>query len=420
MADNVNITAGTGTIIAADDIGGVLHQRVKIAQGADGVGVDVSPAAPLQVTLANHGANAVAVKVDGSAATQPVSGTVAVSTVNSVAPAFGTGVRGVTVQRVTIATDDVVPAAQSGIWTVQPGNTANTTAWKVDGSAVTQPVSIATVPSHAVTNAGTFAIQDSEKLADNAAFTDGTTKVVPTGYIYDDVAGTALTENDIGAARMDSKRSQMFTLEDATTRGQKAAVSAAGALKVDGSAVTQPVSLTGNQAVNVAQINAVAPLMGNGVTGTGSQRVTLASDNTAISTAGFMSVKIDQTTVGTTNAVTQIPAATGGLTTYHLVSAATTNATNIKASAGQVFGWYIYNSNAAARKVVFHNSAAAPTAGASVFFAIVIPPSSGANVEFGNGIAFSAGIGITTVTDLTDAGATAVAANDLIINIFYK
>ena len=32
---------------------------------------------------------------------------------------------------------------QSGTWTVQPGNTPNTTAWKVDGSAVTQPVSLA-------------------------------------------------------------------------------------------------------------------------------------------------------------------------------------------------------------------------------------------------------------------------------------
>lgn len=31
--------------------------------------------------------------------------------------------------------------SQNGTWTVQPGNTANTTAWKVDGSAVTQPVS---------------------------------------------------------------------------------------------------------------------------------------------------------------------------------------------------------------------------------------------------------------------------------------
>lgn len=40
-------------------------------------------------------------------------------------------------------------------------------------------------------------------------------------------------------------------------------------------------ALTANQSVNVSQINAVAPLMGNGITGTGSQRVTIASDNTA-------------------------------------------------------------------------------------------------------------------------------------------
>jgi hypothetical protein len=33
-----------------------------------------------------------------------------------------------------------VSANQGGTWTVQPGNTANTTAWKVDGSAVTQPI----------------------------------------------------------------------------------------------------------------------------------------------------------------------------------------------------------------------------------------------------------------------------------------
>lgn len=42
-----------------------------------------------------------------------------------------------------------IAATQSGTWTVQPGNTANTTAWKVDGSAVTQPVSgtVTTIPT---------------------------------------------------------------------------------------------------------------------------------------------------------------------------------------------------------------------------------------------------------------------------------
>lgn len=114
-----------------------------------------------------------------------------------------------------------------------------------------------------------------------------------------------------------------------------------------------------------------------------------------------------------------IPRTTGGYTTFHLVSAATTNATNIKASAGQLFGWYIYNSNAAARKLALHNTSGTPTAGAGIFFSLVIPPSSGANVFSATGIAFSSGIGITTVTGLADSDATGVAANDLIINLFY-
>ncbi len=50
MADNVAITAGTGTSIAADDIGGVLHQRVKLIIGADGVNDgDVSATNPIPV-----------------------------------------------------------------------------------------------------------------------------------------------------------------------------------------------------------------------------------------------------------------------------------------------------------------------------------------------------------------------------------
>jgi hypothetical protein len=112
--------------------------------------------------------------------------------------------------------------------------------------------------------------------------------------------------------------------------------------------------------------------------------------------------------------------ATGGATVFHLVSAGTTNATNIKSSAGKVTGWYIYNSNGSARKVAFHNNAGTPTAGASVYFSVVIPALSGANCPFPAGINFSTGIAITTVTGLADSDAVAVAVNDLIINIFYK
>jgi len=63
MADNVAITPGSGTTIAADDVGGVLHQRVKLSLGADGTAND-----------------AVA----------------------------GSGVNGTGVQRVTVATDDTL------------------------------------------------------------------------------------------------------------------------------------------------------------------------------------------------------------------------------------------------------------------------------------------------------------------------
>lgn len=106
MADNVAITAGAGTTIAADDIGGVLHQRVKLALGADGTGVD-----------AVAGAGAV-----------------------------GTGV-----QRVTLASDDPavtaltssnsqLPSTPSGACTVTITRPANTTAYSagdVLGGALT-------------------------------------------------------------------------------------------------------------------------------------------------------------------------------------------------------------------------------------------------------------------------------------------
>lgn len=141
------------------------------------------------------------------------------------------------------------------------------------------------------------------EIADNAAFTDGTTRVVPTGYIYDEVAGTGLTENDTAAARIDVKRAQVNTIEDATTRGQRLAVSAAGAAKVDGSAVTQPVSGTvtintipaGNNNIGDVDIASAIPAGNNNIgdvdvatlpvafnTGTRSattQRVTIATDD---------------------------------------------------------------------------------------------------------------------------------------------
>jgi hypothetical protein len=40
VADNVSITPGSGATVAADEIGGILYQRVKLGLGADGSAAD--------------------------------------------------------------------------------------------------------------------------------------------------------------------------------------------------------------------------------------------------------------------------------------------------------------------------------------------------------------------------------------------
>lgn len=56
MADNIAVTPGSGASVAADDVGGVLYQRVKPAFGADGSATDVSPTNPLPVTMTDFAA----------------------------------------------------------------------------------------------------------------------------------------------------------------------------------------------------------------------------------------------------------------------------------------------------------------------------------------------------------------------------
>jgi hypothetical protein len=51
MADNIGYTPGTGATVAADEIGGVLYQRMKIGIGADGTATDLSTANPMPANL---------------------------------------------------------------------------------------------------------------------------------------------------------------------------------------------------------------------------------------------------------------------------------------------------------------------------------------------------------------------------------
>lgn len=70
MADNVPITAGTGTAIAADDIGSVWYQRVKVTWGPDGTAndADVATGKPLPVQLRGSAGGDVVKLEDGASA----------------------------------------------------------------------------------------------------------------------------------------------------------------------------------------------------------------------------------------------------------------------------------------------------------------------------------------------------------------
>lgn len=170
----------------------------------------------------------------------------------------GSGALNVVVDSSALPSGAATSALQDGIVKDGAGDTtqANVSTGRlhVDGSGVTQPISAASLP-------------------------------LPTG--------AATSANQDGIVR------------DGTGDTTQANVSS-GMLHVDGSGVTQPVSGTvavgafpDNEPINVAQMNGVAVTMGNGASGTGVQRVTLANDSTG--------VLATVTTVGTVTNITNLP-----------------------------------------------------------------------------------------------------------------
>ena len=93
----------------------------------------------------------------------------------------------------------------------------------------------------------------------------------------------------------------------------------------------------------------------------------------------------------------------------------------VKASAGQLFGWYIYNDGAAEVYVKLYNDTAANViVGTTVpVMTFGLPAGSAANVVNPMGIAFSAGICAACTTVATTADTTAPAANQVVANFYY-
>lgn len=116
---------------------------------------------------------------------------------------------------------------------------------------------------------------------------------------------------------------------------------------------------------------------------------------------------------------TQYRSTASGASATHIVAAATTNPTIIKASAGKVLGWYFANPTAAWVYVKLHNQTTAPTAGTGVVRTIAVPPNGVSQFFSEGGVTFTAGIGMTVVGGAADADNTAVAAAALVGDLIW-
>lgn len=190
----------------------------------------------------------------------------------------------------------------------------------------------------------------------------------------------------------------------------------ATAVKVDGSAVTQPISA------------ASLPLPSTAATSTkqsdGSQKTQLVdgSGNVVGSTGNAVDVNIKS---GNPTTIQPVPGTTNGASTCVIQSAASTNATNCKNAAGLLYGIEVINTTSTIYYLRLYNLSSSPTCSSATGFirTVPIPHGSGAGAGIANfytvGETYGTGIGFC----LTGGGSStdnSNAATGVYLTLFYK
>lgn len=110
----------------------------------------------------------------------------------------------------------------------------------------------------------------------------------------------------------------------------------------------------------------------------------------------------------------------GGATPYVLISAASTNATSVKASAGQVYTMYAANNSTSWRYVKLYNKASAPTVGTDTPVQTYgLPPGGGGVLPVPVGMSFSLGIAMAITNGIAHADNTAIGANEVAVSLTF-
>jgi hypothetical protein len=119
-------------------------------------------------------------------------------------------------------------------------------------------------------------------------------------------------------------------------------------------------------------------------------------------------------TIASDQGATPITAASNGYTKSRVNSAASTNATSVKASAGNVVSIDVFNNAAYAVFLKLYNKASSPTVGTDTpTWTIPVAPGGGFSREFPAGDSFATGIAYAITKLQPDSDTTVVAAGDL-------
>ena len=386
MADNIALNPGTGgDTIAADDIGGVKYSRTKLVLGAEGVNDgDVAASNPLPVTGPLTDAQIRATALPVSAASLPLpSGAATEATlagaINAEDAASSSGAKGI-----------VALAIRQDVDALLVNNDGDYSFLKTDGSG---RLKVATQPGLIVATTGTITANGQTVSVD----------VSRASNVMLHCTGTFSTINCTFEGSIDGGtnwfavqciRSNANTIE-LTTGNLSAAPAYAWEASVNGLThfrVRATAYTSGTQTWRFQPgPYATEPIPGAQVSGT--QPVSLTST--------------------TVSGVTP--------TASNINSAASTNATSVKGSAGTVWSVMAFNAGAGVAFVKYYNKATAPTVGTDVpIWCIAVPAGGHAQVEFAvQGNRFGTGIALAITGAAADTDTTAVAAAQVKVSTAY-
>jgi hypothetical protein len=236
--------------------------------------------------------------------------------------------------------------------------------------------------------------------AEDGAHTTGDTGVAILGVRRDTAASGADTDGDYATLNLDST-GRLWTRDPL-------AITELTSIKTAVETLDNTVAGTELQVDVVAALpagtNAIGKLAANSGVDIGDVDVTSISAGT--NTIGDVGIK---------------PRTSGGYTIFRSIDLDETEE-EVKATAGQVFGWYIFNAAATTHYVKFYNATTANvTVGTTTpVLTIPVPAGSAANVFTDTGIAFGTAITAAATTGVADNDTGAPAANAVVVNVFYS